>query len=275
MFIGLSISGLTRVITAVFTDQSLFFQRISIPLEDYISSTPLIYSVMLNFCYSYFLFSVHRQEIKKTTFLIITLLVVLFHMTYLSVSGFVIFFLINIIFVSYIYLKRVYKALVILLFSISVFSFAFLLTETGGNVLSKIEGESSRVRNYSTSIQVIAKSPVIGYGVGNEINTLQSNRNQASWEFKEKYNAHNQYFEFLIGGGLINLTLYLSLFFLALIHSLKNDKILLILFLINIMFTMYVESLLVIHKGFIFVSLILPYLIFVYDNKEDLYSKNL
>ncbi len=269
LLLGLSISGVLRVIFGFFDSHEFIFQRVKIPYENYISSSPLVYSVMLNFCYSYFLSN--YQKMKRVIFLLVITLVLFFHITFFTVSGFSIFLLVNFIFIIFIFFKKFYKPFVILLFISSFVIFSFLLTEKGSILLKNVEGESSRVRNYSTSLIIIKKSPLIGYGVGNELYTLQENRNPKVWEFKEKYHAHNQYFEFIIGGGVINLVLYLTLFALSFLHALKNNKILLLLFLVNILFTMYIESLLVIHKGFIFVTLIFGYLIFFNDNnREDL-----
>jgi O-antigen ligase len=272
LFIGLSLSGIIRVVFWLFVSTGSLPQRINIPYDDYISSNPIVYAVMLNFCYSYFLFLLKEKQLDIINFCFIFLVILFFQLTYFSFSGFFIFLLTNVCFLIYINFKRTYRVFTLILFSLSLISFSFLLTKTGSDFLTKIEGESSRVRNYATSIYTIKKAPIIGYGIGNELTTLQSNRDASLWEHKNKYHAHNQYFEILIGGGFLYLFLYLLNFLAVVSHAIMRDKIVLVLFLINITFTMYIESLLVIHKGFIFVSLILSYLIFFNDNKQDLYS---
>ncbi len=274
LFIALSISGLVRFFYGIYqyftTSTSFFLTRLSpIPLERYISSNPIIYGTLLNFCYSSILILFLKKEIKKEYFFIASLLLLTFHVNYFSLSSAIIFVLINIICLLFFYFKTLYKPLTICVFLFSVLSFTFLLTSKGGEVLASIEGEASRVRNYSTSLEIVKDSPLLGYGVGNELHILQSYRDSNSWEYINKYHAHNQYFETLLGGGIFYFMSFLSIIILSLIHAFNEKKILLVLFLINLGLTMYIESLLVIHKGFIFASFIWAYLIFNNVNEKD------
>lgn len=269
LFLGLTISGLYRVYLSLCEGTIFKFTRIEIPFYNYISSNPIIYAVLLNFCYGGFLFLVSKKQINKKYFFVFLLLTILFHFSYFSSSGFIIFLIINFLFLLYLFSAKLFKISTVLLQIICFALFLFTLSPKGSLMFETLDGDSSRIRNFSTSLTIIKKAPFFGYGIGNEINILQKERNPNVWEYKQKYHAHNQYFEFLIGGGIINLTVYLLFFISAFILAFKKKDIVFIFFLINITFVMYIESLLITHKGFVFSSLLLSYFIFNNDKESN------
>ena len=86
--------------------------------------------------------------------------------------------------------------------------------------------------------------------------TMQMARKPKSWEFKNKYHAHNQYFEFLLGGGLLMLLLFLHLFFVLYRSVIKNYRkaLLPIGFCVIITFVFLIESIFRRHHGILFYS---------------------
>jgi O-antigen ligase len=65
-------------------------------------------------------------------------------------------------------------------------------------------GYSHRISIWEKAVELIFKRPVLGYGLGNTVNTL-------NWSFEgSKYNAHNQFLELLLDGGFLSLLLFLG-----------------------------------------------------------------
>ncbi len=63
-------------------------------------------------------------------------------------------------------------------------------------------GYTHRIEIWSKSVEVIKNRPLFGYGIGDSVNTID-------WSNEGKrYNAHNQYLELLIEGGLLSLVLF-------------------------------------------------------------------
>tara|TARA_R110001583_G_scaffold142130_2_gene294412 strand:+ start:1992 stop:3176 length:1185 start_codon:yes stop_codon:yes gene_type:complete len=268
-FVGLSLSGFIRVFTGIqdffINDKSFLFSRIGIPFEDMLSSNPIIYGVFINICWAYFLIDFLKTRTRRLQFSLLFLTLTLFLSTNFSLTGAVLIIFNSFFIITFYYNKRIYKLQVITVLVLSVIGFVFLLQPSGKLLLSRVEGESSRVRNYETSQKLFKNLPFFGYGVGNELSTLQDNRNIKSWEYINKYHAHNQYFEFLIGGGWPYLINYVLIIGLTVIYALKIENILLVSFMVTIIITMYFESLLVIHKGLLLVAFLLSYLILVND----------
>ncbi|WP_378186034.1 O-antigen ligase family protein [Aquimarina sp. W85] len=275
LFAGVSIAGFFRLfvgIQSMYNENLQFlFTRIDvIPWKDFVDSNPIIYGMLLNFCYVSFLFLFSKKNITARLLIIIIALLILFHLTYFSLSGGIVFLLINVGFFMAKYNPKLLKRNIAVLIPCMTACFLIVLSNSGGEFFSNIDGESSRIRNYKTSLNVIKNRPVLGYGVGNELTTLQQNRSSNSWEFKNKYHAHNQYFEMLIGGGFIYLIIFLTLLGVSLYHGILNHNFILIFFLLIIFSIMFIESLLVTHKGFIFVAFIWSYLLYHENNQSYL-----
>lgn len=266
LLVGLSISGFFRIFIGLHEyflfDNFFLFTRIDTSFSSILSCNPIVYGVFINICWAFALFQFLKNKISIIKVTILFFALILFLLTNFSLTGLVLVVINSILIISYFYFTKLYKIQVIGLILTSVVFFVFLLSNAGNTILSSVEGESSRVRNYQTSLSILEDLPILGFGVGNELSVLQKHRNPNSWEFRNRYHAHNQYFEFLIGGGIIYLITFLSLILLTIIRGLKNDNLLLVVFMITVMFTMYIESLLVIHKGFLFVSFFWSYLIF-------------
>jgi len=107
---------------------------------------------------------------------------------------------------------------------------------------------------WECSLEAFYKSPVIGYGVGSQYQERQQCYKQFSWygPFGIDFNSHNQYFDYVLIGGI----LLLILFFVQVGYSAKialqhQDQIHLIL-LVIICTTCFGESILETNKGIVF-----------------------
>jgi hypothetical protein len=122
-----------------------------------------------------------------------------------SISNILIYLMLVILWIGYKFFFSFYKTIYLTLIFGVILIFGSLSTTYGKKIFEKIDGENSRVRNHVVNSSLISKSYIFGYGVGNELKTMQKARNNKSWEYRNAYNAHNQYFQYLIGGGFVYL----------------------------------------------------------------------
>lgn len=204
-----------------------------------------------------------KKEINIKPISILTPIIILLLIYTGSVSNILIFVLIALLCFSYKFTFRFYKSIYLLLLAGPIIILLLISTSYGKGLLYKIEGEGSRVRNFEVGKSIIIKSPLYGYGIGNELNALRNARNKKSWEYQNKYNAHNQYFEYLIGGGVFYLLL--SLFPIVFIN-IKNNKINYNLlangFTLILSYIFIIESFQQRHHGQIFYSFFVSLIIF-------------
>ncbi|EAR02768.1 O-antigen ligase family protein [Maribacter sp. HTCC2170] len=147
--------------------------------------------------------------------------------------------------------------------------FIALTNPTVQNVFSKIDGENSRIRNFNTNKELVSQAPIFGYGLGKEFEIMQAARKPRSWEFKNKYHAHNQYFEFLLGGGVLLVLLFFYFFFMLYERAIKNrgKHLLPIGFCVSIVFVFLIESIFRRHHGVLFFSFF--FMLFIHYLKND------
>ena len=188
-----------------------------------------------------------------------------------STNGFLLFI------ISHLFLMfTIFKPKIRYFFSLSVLILPILLLFIMAiprvqKVFSKIDGEGSRMRNYNINKELFFEAPIFGYGLGNERDIMQEKRNPRSWEYKNNYNAHNQYFESLVGGGLVLLSILLS-FIVVLIYKsiLVKFNLIELCFCAFTLYSFLIESILVRHHGIFFFSFFLIYLQFwVNKNKKE------
>ncbi|WKB82833.1 O-antigen ligase family protein [Cellulophaga lytica] len=236
----------------------------------------IYFSVNINVAYAIVLFYYLKKEItslKLFVFIFLTVLLVFFTG---AMSGIVIFFLLSVLALFKLFFVHYLKAATTFLMVGPLLIMFLLSFSEVQDVFKTIDGEGSRIRNYIVNVNLFKESPILGYGVGNEENTMQSARKIKSWEFINKYNAHNQYFEFLIGGGILYLILFLCVLFLAYYKLVIIDSSFSFFFaslLILFLYVFLIESLLVRHHGIMLFSFFIN-LIFIFSINEKQKAKN-
>lgn len=114
---------------------------------------------------------------------------------------------------------------------------------------------------YASAKELIAQAPLLGYGVGDYNDTLQSS-------YKEKnnailivgrYNSHNQYFSLMLMGGVVALMVFSLMLAINFVFAIRYDNQLLILLLIFYGLVMLTENILEREQGVIYFSLFLSY----------------
>ncbi len=109
---------------------------------------------------------------------------------------------------------------------------------------------------YQSAQDLIAASPVVGYGVGdykNELNAIYIRKGE-SFLAKNSYNSHNQFYSLMLIGGAFLLLSFISVIALNLIYAIRFDNQILILLLVFYGIVMFTENILEREQGVIFFS---------------------
>ncbi|MEC7265702.1 MAG: O-antigen ligase family protein [Bacteroidota bacterium] len=226
---------------------------------------PSYLSCYLLLCVSHMIF---KNENRKKMALVLVLLVYLFLLA--SRAAFLCLGLLLIVYLFKsnglgLFLKRVMIAL-------SLFALYFFLNPRALNfyermgVFFKMEqydyttSEQSRALVYATAVDLIKKSPIVGYGIGdaNEELYIQYVDKNYITLMNNRYNAHNQYFQTFIQMGVIG---FLFLFFPLFIGVFKaNEKFVFSAFLVLSICLLF-ESMLIRYHGIIIYAVMVPLLI--------------
>jgi len=180
-----------------------------------------------------------------------------------SISSFMSFIILAILFVFYfVSLFKKQKRKHILIIS-SIIAFCVVLLNNinyeesikdfrGGSLFKRIEWsflkgklDTSRPENWRSVLSVSKNNILIGIGSDGGMHELQKYRNERSESYINKHNAHNQYLEVLLRFGIIGLTVYLFLIYLLIITALKSkDKTFgwfLIVFIVSCLVESYLQ----------------------------------
>ncbi|MBQ4913421.1 O-antigen ligase family protein [Maribacter sp. MMG018] len=171
-----------------------------------------------------------------------------------SLSGIGMFLVLCVLITVYYELPKYFHGVSAMFVLLPLVTFLALINPSAQKIFSKVDGENSRIRNFNVNKELVFQSPIIGYGLGKELETMQKAREPGSWEFKNKYHAHNQYFEFFLGGGMVLFAVFVYLFSLLLMSAYSNysKSLYPIGFCIIMVFVFLIESILRRHHGFMF-----------------------
>ena len=121
--------------------------------------------------------------------------------------------------------------------------------------------EKTRLLTWYSAWQLIKQSPLIGYGVGDANEVLIEKYKELNYirNYRNRYNAHNQFLQTYLQTGLIGFSILLYIFILLGIRlqRSKNEFLVFIVLTISILF----ESMLVRFNGIVFLSIIIPLLL--------------
>ena len=124
-----------------------------------------------------------------------------------------------------------------------------------------ITSTNIRYTIYQTAQELIAENPFSGYGIGDYNDTLVDRyiKNGDELLASRKYNVHNQYFSFLLIGGILILIVFLLTLGFNLIYAIRFDNQILILLLLFYGIVMFTENILEREQGIIFFSFFLNF----------------
>src|SRR5260221_1322021 len=196
-----------------------------------------------------------RSQMALLTFALLSVLYIL--ITFKKRAWLVTFFLTTIVF------------LVFLLDSKRVSTF---FDTYGKNVSSALD---NRFKVWDGAIEAIKGRPFWGSGTGGENKAL----NQAYLKIgfddgaTNSYNAHNQYLQYWIQNGIVELAVFLTLLFYSFRQSLKSSSYTYLMFNMLMTLSMLAESCLSLHRGIVFFYFFLSAFIFLpYKSDPSSYS---
>lgn len=128
---------------------------------------------------------------------------------------------------------------------------------------------SLRKKMWSSSAELIEKSPLIGYGTGVERNELEKVYVRRGYEIG-RYNAHNQFLSILIQYGALGLFLFLLLFAYLFTFSIKEKKIKVFLVTVIMIISMITESYLEIQQGVFYFCTFVTLFVFQKANNKPI-----
>ena len=114
---------------------------------------------------------------------------------------------------------------------------------------------------YACAKGLIAESPLLGYGIGDYNDVLQSSYRQKDKTvlIEGRYNAHNQYFSLMLMGGILAVVIFGLMLAVNFVFAIRYDNQLLILLLIFYGLVMLTENILEREQGVIYFSFFLSY----------------
>ncbi len=119
-----------------------------------------------------------------------------------------------------------------------------------------VEINEPRVARWEVIMDMVKKSPVIGYGTGAEKEMLQQKYFEKKLfnSFINEFNTHSEYLSFLMKMGIIGLALFLYVLFTGFSTAWKNRDLLFFGFLILVTVVCISENVLDLNKGIFFYS---------------------
>lgn len=117
-------------------------------------------------------------------------------------------------------------------------------------------GHSLRILSWDASLSVIKTNWLFGVGEGNKENVLVETYILKGYTVpaKELFNSHNQYLDFLLGGGIIGLGLFAAGIGSLLIGAFKEENFPLMAFLLIFCFGALFENFLTCYAGVLLFS---------------------
>ncbi|MGS2762734.1 O-antigen ligase family protein [Sinomicrobium sp. M5D2P9] len=228
----------------------------------------IYYAVYINMAYLITVDCFSKKIIGLNTYILVTSLSVILFLYTGAVSGILVFILLNVLLAAKKVWKKGYTTLVFFTFLTPLILMIGLSFKPVQDVFQKIDGEGSRMRNYNINKEIVIQMPFFGHGIGKEMETMQNARKSTSWEYQNKYNAHNQYFQYLIGGGIVLLSGIISLLFILLYRPInKEAKLLTIGFCLILLYIFIIESFLERHHGLMFFAFFFNALLFLNRDK--------
>ena len=111
-----------------------------------------------------------------------------------------------------------------------------------------------RYERWKGAAELIKRSPLVGYGTGDEIPMLKTEYIKRGHyiSYLENYNAHNQYLSYLLKNGIVGLLIFLFIFGYYLRLALKSKNFEYLSFLIILLIGFYTENILDANKGIVF-----------------------
>jgi O-antigen ligase len=114
-----------------------------------------------------------------------------------------------------------------------------------------------RIERWRAAGTLIGRSPLVGYGTGDEIGMLKTEyiRRGLFISYMEELNAHNQYLSYLIKNGILGFLVFVAAFIYYIRLAVKTRSFIYVSFLVLLLIGFYTENILDANKGIVFFAL--------------------
>ncbi|WP_158797191.1 O-antigen ligase [Pedobacter sp. L105] len=132
--------------------------------------------------------------------------------------------------------------------------------------------EDPRVARWYAAGELVARSPLIGYGAGSEIALLRPLFFDKKFynSYLHRLNAHNQYLSFLIKSGVIGLLAYMVTLIAGFRLALRRKDLLFFLFLVLVTFVSISENILDVDKGILFYAFFFSFFVYATERSSEI-----
>ena len=119
-----------------------------------------------------------------------------------------------------------------------------------------VENSESRLVRWEAILEIIERSPVIGFGLGSEKKLLKEKyfEKKLYISYLNEYNTHNEYLSFLLKTGILGLALFLYVLYVGFAMAWHKKDPLFLSFILLIGMVCISENLLDLNKGIFFYS---------------------
>jgi O-antigen ligase len=141
------------------------------------------------------------------------------------------------------------------------------------NDVKIIEYTEPRLARWNCIMELIKRSPVIGYGTGAEKNLLKEKYFEKGLyiSYLNGFNTHSEYLNILIKTGVVGLALFIYVLYFGFASAVKKKDILFLSFMVIVTIVSVSENILDLNKGIFFYSFFFPF--FLWSNNTE--GKNL
>ncbi|MBS1526328.1 MAG: O-antigen ligase family protein [Bacteroidetes bacterium] len=131
------------------------------------------------------------------------------------------------------------------------------------------ENTDPRLARWEIAIDLVGKSPIIGYGAGSEIKLLQEQyyKHKFYRSYLSQLNAHNEYLSFLLKSGIWGLTIYISVLVYGFKKAMMKKDIVFFAFMLLLAVVSLSENILDADKGVMYYSFFFSFFVFIAEQK--------
>ncbi len=135
-----------------------------------------------------------------------------------------------------------------------------------------VQSVEPRLMRWEIAVDLVKKSPIVGYGAGSETGLLQDKyfAQKLYNSYLHKLNAHNEYLSFLIKSGIWGLLVYLATLIYGFRMAIRKKDIFFLTFMMLISIVSLSENILDVDKGVMFYGFFFSFFVFVSTQKEKL-----
>jgi len=124
------------------------------------------------------------------------------------------------------------------------------------NDVKIIENTEPRLARWNVIMELVKRSPVIGYGTGSEKELLKQKyfENGLYGSYLNEFNTHNQYLGILVKTGIVGLALFIYVLYFGFRNALRSKDLVFLSFMLIIATVSISENVLDLNKGIFFYS---------------------